>query len=73
MYGLRISSARLLDLSGREARSADADSLTGTVLGDDTGGLKIRQPTTLRLVVRVADVVPGARALPAHDAHSGHD
>src|SRR4051812_46551235 len=70
LRGIGAASARLADLTGREAARADADALVRAVVGHDARGLQVRTPDTLGLVVRVADVVPAARPLSADLAES---
>src|SRR5690606_23444182 len=64
---------RLPDLPGRDAPRADPHAPALAVRVEDLHRLQVRQPPPPRLVVRVADVVPGAGRLAARVAHSCHE
>src|SRR5260370_19460162 len=70
--GTRFSSGRCDDLVLRfEAARTHADA-TGGPVDHRAHALQVRVPAAGRLIVRVADVVPGDRALATQFANSSH-
>src|SRR5689334_5513876 len=65
------SADALGDLAGLDAAGADVQALRGAV-DDGPDLLDVGVPPTLGATVRVADVHPEGRVLPAHLAHSCH-
>src|SRR5690606_15458475 len=65
------SADALGDLAGPDAARADVEALRGAV-HDGPHPLDVRVPPTLGAPVRVADVHPEGRVLPAHLAHCCH-
>ena len=63
---------RLGDLAGRDTTRAHAYTPALTFVIDDLHRLEVGQPASPRLVVGVADIVPGSRAFAARVAHSSH-
>lgn len=69
---LRRALHRLLDEPGAEAAGADSDAL-GSAVHQRADGLEVRSKNALRLVVGMADVIPGLMPLPAKIACVRHD